>query len=221
MLRHKNPADLLRERRLQRDARSSSLHQPLQRTTDAHALSASAESSLSLRGAHALVGPGRFAGAAMAWMSATFLLCYLALPLGRVAMGLSAQSGVAVLGTALASAAGLLGVLALLGTLLAVVRPAIQVDVEPDRILAATSGSLLVWGLLHNVLPGLMFFSEMTGGELGSFVASNFLESALFGVVLASVARTGRGAFALGAVFQTLLFSLSYIAMGTMFLVGL
>ena len=150
-------------------------------------------------------------------MSATFLLCYLALPLGRVALGMSLQTSASVMATALASAGGLLGVMALLSAVVAIVRPRVTANVDPDRILAATSGSLLVWGLLHNILPGLVHFSDMGGLELGTFIGSNILESALFGVVLASVAATGRGAFSLGALFQVLLFGLSYVAMFMMF----
>lgn len=212
MLRQQRPVDLLRDFRQQR-ALHEAPDQALQRSADAHATA----EGVAL-GTGKAVRPGSFASAAVAWMSATFVLCYLALPLGRIALGLSTQTSDAVLGVALASSAGLLGALVLLGSVLAVTRPQVAVNVDPDRILSATSGSLLVWGLLHNTLPGLMFFSDMASGELGTFVASNFLESALFGVVLASITRSGRGAFALGALFQTLLFGLSYMAMIGMYL---
>jgi hypothetical protein len=163
--------------------------------------------------AHAITQPGRIMSAATVWMSFTFILCYLALPLMRAGVGLSAQSGISILATALASAAGLMGVIALFTVAVAVLRPKASVHVDPDRTLAATSGSLLVWGLLHNILPGLIPFDEMATGELAAFIGSNVIESALFGVMLASFASSGRSAFSLGAMFQVLLFGLSYLAM--------
>jgi len=157
--------------------------------------------------------PARLAGAATVWMSLTFMLCYLALPLARASMGLTVHTADSVMATALASTGGLMGVMALslFGIFLA--RPAASLNVNPDRILSATAGGLLVWGFLHNVLPGLIHFADMGGGELATFVGSNIIENALFGVMLASIARTGRGAFTLGVLFQAALVLISYHTM--------
>ena len=82
-----------------------------------------------------------------------------------------------------------------------------------DRAATATVGGLLVWTVAHNVLPGLVPFGAMEAGELLSFFAANVLESALFGVMLASAAKTVRGALSLGVLFQGVLLLSSYAVM--------
>ena len=151
------------------------------------------------------------------WVSFTFLLCYLMLPLLRAGLGLSSQTLIGVLGTALASAAALMLIVPLMWTALSGLRASLAVNVNPDNTLAATSGSLLVWGLLHNILPGLVPFDMMGLTELTTFIGVNVIESAMFGVLFASIAKNGRQAFSMGALFQTLFFGLSYISLFTLF----
>jgi len=157
--------------------------------------------------------PGRIASASAVWMSFTFLLCYLALPLFRTGFGMSGYGVSGILDHALAAAAGLMGVMALFTAAVTLFKPTLSVDVDPDKILSATAGSLLVWAVLHNILPFLVSFGAMGTIEFGTFFLANGIESALFGVMLASFAATGRSAFSLGAMFQFLMFSFSYIAM--------
>jgi cation transport ATPase len=152
-----------------------------------------------------------------AWISFTFMLCYLALPLLRTGLGLSSQSMVGILATTLTSAAALVVVVPLLWSALVRRRSSMAVNVNPDHILAATSGSLLVWGLLHSILPGLVTFDMMGLAELTTFVGANIIESSMFGVLFASLAKNGRHAFSMGALFQTLFLGLSYLSLFTLF----
>lgn len=165
------------------------------------------------RSSLALTAPAKIASVTTVWMSFTFLLCYLALPMARMGLGLSTQTAAGLMTNVLASAAGLMAVFAMFAVGIAALRPSVSVNVDPDKTLAATAGSLLVWGFLHNILPGLIPFGEMGAGELLTFTGSNILESALFGVMLASFASTGRRAFTLGAAFQGVFLVLSYLAM--------
>ena len=93
-------------------------------------------------------------------------------------------------------------------------RPRVVVDASHrEPALAATAGGLATWALLHNSLAFLVPFGEMSAPVLASFIAVNVLESALFGVMLASFVRSPGKAFALGAAFQALFMGLSYLLM--------
>lgn len=159
--------------------------------------------------------PGVLAGAAAAWMSMTFLLCYVFLPLTRQAMGLRYTSAPSLMEEGLMMA----GSLAAFGVALAVTIGGIaiakpSVSLAPGRrepVIAATLGGLLPWVLLHNTLPSLIHFSEMGMGALLSFLAVNVLESAMFGVMLASFTRSPGKAFGLGVAFQMLFMTLGVI----------
>ncbi|MEL6344109.1 MAG: hypothetical protein AAFV53_13400 [Myxococcota bacterium] len=198
---------ILREHRHRKEERLQQTDAPLAQT-DAPLV----ETTAPIR-EPALRHSGQLASAVTAWVGLTFLVSYIALPLVRIAAGASSASVASLTYNAQASFIGLLGVLALTLFGLGVTRPAARLNVDPDRVLAATSGGLLTWGLLHNILPGLIPFGAMGGVELGTFLASNVIEAGLFGVMLASLTRTGRGAFTLGVVFQTALLMFSYIAM--------
>ncbi len=165
-------------------------------------------------GALTLSHPGRLAGAAAVWMGGTFAVCYLLLPLARIRMGLSMQSAGSVAVVAASAALALVGLWMLATIGLIVRRPVIALEEDHrDRAVTATTGGLLVWSILHNVLPGLIPFGEMEAGELLSFLGANVIESALFGVMLASVATTVRGALSLGVLFQGALLLGSYAVM--------
>tara|TARA_B100001093_G_scaffold347621_1_gene332198 strand:- start:409 stop:636 length:228 start_codon:yes stop_codon:yes gene_type:complete len=64
------------------------------------------------------------------------------------------------------------------------------------------AGGLLVWGVLHNILPGLTTFGTMSMTFLGFFLLSNMIENVLFGAILGTVTRTRRDAFIAGALLQ-------------------
>ena len=147
-------------------------------------------------------------------MGGTFAICYLLLPLARVGLGLSAQTAGSVAVVAGSAALTLIGLWMAATMGLIMRKPVVQLeDDHRDRALTATTGGLLVWAILHNVLPGLIPFGDMAGGEMLSFLGANIIESALFGVMLASVARTVRGAFTLGVLFQSVLLLGSYAVM--------
>lgn len=158
--------------------------------------------------------PARLAGAAAVWMGGTFALCYLLLPLARAGLGLSAQSAGSVAVVAACSALSLVGLWMVATVGLVVRKPVVSLeDDHRDRAATATVGGLLVWSVAHNVLPGLIPFGAMESGELLSFFAANVIENALFGVMLASVAKTVRGALSLGVLFQGFLLLSSYAVM--------
>jgi hypothetical protein len=161
--------------------------------------------------------PGRLAAAAAVWMGGTFALCYLMLPLGRIGLGLSTQSIGSVALVAACSALSLIG-LWMFATLGLVVRkPVVSLEEDHrDRAVTATVGGLLTWAILHNVLPGLIPFGAMEAGEMLSFLGANVIENALFGVMLASVAKTVRGALSLGILFQGFLLLSSYTVLLSM-----
>lgn len=166
------------------------------------------------RAAETTVPAKAFAKAASVWMLATFTLCYFLLPSAWDAVGLRDAQLWTLPGDFLALAAVWLGAM-----LLTAARhrrgEGLRVDLADlagsDRLPAATLGSLLVWGFLHNVLPGLVPFGEMPAAWLAAFVGSNVLESALFGAVAATLARTRRGAFALGALGSAGMLGLAWI----------
>lgn len=147
--------------------------------------------------------PARLAGAAAVWMGGTFAICYLLLPMARAGLGLSAQALEGVVLVAGSAALSLLGLWAAVTLGLLLKRPTLAPeDGHPQRALVATTSSLLVWATAHNVMPWLMPLGELGGLELLSFLGANILESALFGVMLASLSQTIRGAFTLGMLFQ-------------------
>ena len=169
--------------------------------------------------------PGLIAGAAAAWMGVTFLLCYVLLPMTRQALGLRYTLSPSLFEEGL-MLAGSLGAFAItLGVTvgaIAIKRPTVSLDpARREPILAATAGGLLPWLVLHNTLPTLIHFDEMSAGVLLSFIGVNILESALFGAMLASFSRSPGRAFALGAGFQLLFMSLGVILTDIALAVGL
>ena len=147
-------------------------------------------------------------------MGGTFALCYLLLPLARMSLGLSTQSLASVVLVAGSAALALSGLWAMVATGLLLKKPTVKLEAaHSDRALTATTGSLLAWAILHNVLPGLVPFDEMSAGQLLSFLGANIVESALFAVMLASISETIRGAFSLGVLFQGVLLLGSYAIM--------
>ncbi|MDG1478179.1 MAG: hypothetical protein P8R54_01245 [Myxococcota bacterium] len=195
-------------------------------STPSGAIDRSGDSLASARGvdlvrrgqeAQVISQPGRLAGAAAVWMGGTFALCYLLLPLARAGLGLSAQSVSGVVLMAACAALSLAGLWVATTVGLVLRKPVVSLESEHrDRAVTATVGGLLVWTVAHNVLPGLVPFGAMEAGELLSFFAANVLESALFGVMLASVAKTVRGALRLGVLFQGILLLSSYVVMLSM-----
>jgi len=153
-----------------------------------------------------LAPTGRFLAAATLWATATFMLCYVAVPIGYTVAGLRPfilpwtlpGNMMAFAFTWLVTAAAMLTMASKEG--------GVRVDLHglggSDRIPAAMLGGLLVWGLLHNLLPGLMPFGAMSLGFLGAFLTANIVENVLFGTILATLTKTRRGAFAAGAAFQ-------------------
>lgn len=149
---------------------------------------------------------GRFIIASTVWALATFGICYVALPTGFALAGGSAS----VLPWRLPAdfvAFGLSWTVVALWMWVRSIRTGtVRVDLQglaaSDRIPAAMAGGLLVWGVLHNTLPGLNTFETMSLAFLGFFLVANILENALFGTVLGAIARTRRGAFVAGALLQ-------------------
>jgi len=159
--------------------------------------------------------PGVLAGAAAAWMSMTFLLCYVFLPLTRQALGLRYGSAPSLVeeGIMLGGSLAAFGVaLATVVGGIALTKPKVSLEVSRrEPVIAATLGGLMPWAILHNTLPSLVPFAEMGGGALLSFLAVNLLESAMFGVMLASFTRSPGKAFGLGFGFQILFMTLGVI----------
>ncbi len=152
---------------------------------------------------------GRFIAASTIWAMATFALCYVAIPTGYALAGLRPfllpwvlpGELVACLVTRAAASVWMLT--------RSVGKPGLEIAphglAASDRIPAAMAGGLLVWGLMHNILPGLMSFGTMSMAFLGVFLLSNLVENALFGTILGTVTKTRRDAFVAGAMFQTML----------------
>ncbi len=176
--------------------------------------------------------PVRLAGAAAVWMGGTFALCYVLTPLIRMGVGLSTQSLSTLLLTSLSAAVALTGLWMLVALGLTIrglftrknarspATPSSIGDDHGGRTVSATAGGLLSWAVLHSALPGLLGFGEMGPAELSAFVIMNVLESALFGVMLSSAAKTRKGAFGLGVVFSGLLLIGSYLGMIGLLLMG-
>lgn len=156
-----------------------------------------------------LAPTGRFLAASTLWATATFLLCYIALPIGYSAAGLRPFTLLWTLpGSVLAF--GFTWLLTAAAMLTAASRDGgLRVDLHglggSDRIPAAMLGGLMVWGLLHNLLPGLMPFGAMSLSFLGVFLVSNIIENVLFGTILATLTKTRRSAFLAGAAFQAMI----------------
>ncbi len=154
-----------------------------------------------------LAPTGRLLAAATVWATATFLLCYVAIPIGYSVMGLRAFVLPWVLPSHMLAFAFTWIVTTAAMLTLASRRGGVDVDLHglggSDRIPAAMLGGLVVWGLLHNLLPGLMPFGAMSLSFLGAFMLANIVENALFGTLLATFTKSRRGAFAAGAAFQT------------------
>ena len=157
--------------------------------------------------ASTLAPTGRFLAAATMWAMATFLLCYIALPIGYSVAGLrpftlfwTLPGNVLAFGFAWTLTAAVM-------LTRASAEGGVRVDLHglsgSDRIPAAMLGGLAVWGLLHNLLPGLMPFGTMSLSFLGVFLVSNIIENVLFGTILATITKTRRAAFAAGAAFQS------------------
>jgi len=152
------------------------------------------------------VPPNALGPAMLGWMALVFGVCYLALPTAAALVGL--YDGV------------LEGVLFnlppfVLGTFVTVAvatawRPRVHTDVHTarDPVLSAAAGGLLTWGLLHNTAPFLRHFPDFAGGELFAFVGVNVVEMLLIGMMLASFTRSRLVSFALGGLFQLLVFGL-------------
>jgi len=161
------------------------------------------------RAAREELPPRAFAKAAVAWIGGVFALCYLALPALFQALRLSPEP------LWLGFAGDLVGFFALGGGLLSALvmrswgRGPLQVHLadlaESDRIPAAAAGGLMLWGLAHNALPGLMPFAQMGWAYLGAFVGANVLENLLFGVLVATLSASRAGAFVRGAAVQGVL----------------
>ncbi len=163
---------------------------------------------------HTAVPTRAFVRATAAWLGASFALCYLAIPLMLEGAGLRAAHLAHLL------PGELLGMALASGWLLTRVlrrsdRGDIALDLpqlaESDRIPAAALGGLLAWGLLHNVLPGLLPMGRMPVAFLLSFGLANVLENVLFGTVIGTVARSRREAFTMGALFQLVLLGAAWI----------
>ncbi len=140
----------------------------------------------------------KLAAAATAWMLLVFGLCYVAIPIGFEAVHLR-ESQLFLIDDKIG---GLAMVWALVMGFIAVGRPQVRLDGRIDPILSATGGGLVVWGILHNVIPVLEPFVRMPLDFLAAFVAANVVENVLFGAMLASFVQSRRAAFLMGGLFQ-------------------
>lgn len=152
------------------------------------------------------VRPDALGPAMLGWMALVFGICYLALPTVSAMFGLYDGLLAGVLFNLPAF------VLATFVTVAAAtaVRPRVHTDVRRarDPVLSAAAGGLLTWGLLHNTAPFLRHFSEFGSGELLAFVGVNVVEMTLIGMMLSSFTRSRVVSFALGGLFQLLVFGL-------------
>ena len=145
----------------------------------------------------------KLAAAATAWMLLVFGLCYVAIPAAFEAVHLR-DSQLFLIPQKIQS----LGMVwALVMGFIAIGRPQVRLDGRIDPILSATGGGLLVWAILHNVIPILEPFISMPLDFLLAFVAANVVENVLFGAMLASFVTSRRAAFLLGGLFQLVLMS--------------
>jgi hypothetical protein len=153
----------------------------------------------------AVVRRRRLLPAAAVWMMGVFGVSYVALPLFAEVTGLYRGLLYDLPADLVSFTAATL--MLLFGVALVGPRVEVPLDGKPsfDPVIAATSGSLAVWGVLHNTLPMLRHFDDMATPELATFLAFNVIESALIGMMLASFTRSRWKALALGAGFQLLL----------------
>ena len=66
----------------------------------------------------------------------------------------------------------------------------------------------MIWGLGEQLIPVFQPFTSMPLDEMAALIGLNVVESALFGVMLASFTRSPGKAFAVGASFQ---FALTFL----------
>ena len=149
------------------------------------------------------VEPVELAKAAAVYMTGVFVVCYALVPMVTAQLGLFDG----VLNGIVSNFRAFVMMLALTAAGILVFKPKLRMPQfgnksDTDPWLAATSGSLFSWALIHNVHPWLLHFVDLSGVELATFVAMNVLESALFGMLLASLVATRREAFILGASFN-------------------
>jgi hypothetical protein len=152
--------------------------------------------------------PVRPLAAAMStWLVLVLASCYLVGPLALSAAGLA--GGAQIYTFAAIPAFGLTAFATTIAVLAA--RPAIRLgSTRADPILAAVLGSLVVWGVTQNGVPGLLHpFSAMSAPELVAQAALEALEASLLGVMFASFTRSAAAAFALGALFKLVLMGLA------------
>ena len=143
----------------------------------------------------------KLAAAATAWMLLVFSLCYIAIPAAFEAVHLR-DSQLFLIPQKIQS----LGIVwAGVMAFIAIGRPQVRLDGRIDPILSAAGGGLLVWAILHNVIPILEPFVRMPLDFLVAFVLANVVENVLFGAMLASFVKTKRAAFLLGGLFQLVL----------------
>ncbi len=143
------------------------------------------------------------AGAVSSWFAIVFAVSYLALPALATALGLYSGMIANIVPNFLA-----LATMGMVTTALAVMtRPRVVTNVRAarDPVIAAGLGSFLVWAGAQEFLPILQSLSAMPLFESLTFIGLNIVEAGLFGMMLASFARTPGRAFALGAAFQSLL----------------
>lgn len=149
--------------------------------------------------------------AAATWMGLVFALCYMGVPFATDALGLFAWSGA----NFMMGGAGFVAMLALTWAAISVKRPRVHLhqDVR-DPVIAATAGGLGMWAIIHTVGFGLLTpLYAMAPAELLTFIGMNVVESALFGMMLASFSKNRLQAFVLGAGFQAAFMITSMIAL--------
>lgn len=161
------------------------------------------------------VDTGRFLAAATVWSLGAFALCYVLIPtlmsLGGLRPFLLPWTLPGAVVSFIATWAGTAAILGLRGRAQGGLPVSTEALGQGDHLAAATVGGVLMWGLMHNILPGLMPFGQMSLAFLLLFGMANLLEMALFGVVLGSTAQDRRGAFAAGAAFQATLGTLTWL----------
>jgi hypothetical protein len=146
------------------------------------------------------------AGAMLAWMTGVFGLVYVAVPLVLSAAGLHAG----MIRGLLFNLPSFVGATVVATAAACIFKPRIATAMSGPRdpVIAAASGSLLVWGLLHNLSPILTPFSAFATPQLIAFIGLNVLEMGLIGMLLSSFTRNPLKAFALGAGFQLLIYAM-------------
>jgi len=137
------------------------------------------------------------------WLVMVWALCWVALPLASVLLtGLS--GGLLLSGILNAPVFAVTALIAMVAT--AVAQPSVVLSTRTPRdpVLSAFAGGLLSWAVIHNVLPFLLPFSQLSGLELAILVGINVIEMGLMAVMLANFTRSRTAAFGLGAGTQWL-----------------